>query len=79
MRKRIQKYKKKYKNAKPIVTPIKINKGYKKRKGNEQELICTFIILSPSLSQPIEEILMVNIIKEILMANVSKYELNEYE
>jgi hypothetical protein len=79
MRKRIQKYKKKHKNAKPIVTLIEVNKGHKKRKGNEQELICTLITLSPSPPQPIEEILIVNTIKEILITNISKYELNEYE
>jgi hypothetical protein len=77
MRKRIQEYKEKHKNAKPIVTLIEVNKGYKKRKGNEQEPICTLITLSPL--QPIEEIPMINIIKEILMANDSEHELIEYE
>jgi hypothetical protein len=35
MRKRIQEYKEKHKNAKLIVTPIEVNKGHKRRKGNE--------------------------------------------
>jgi hypothetical protein len=79
MRKRIQEYKEKHKNAKPIATPIEINKGHKKRKNNEQESICTLIILSLSPPQPIKEIPMVNTIKEILMANDSEHELIKYE
>jgi hypothetical protein len=68
MRKRIQEYKEKHKDAKLIATLIEVNKGHKRRKGNEQELICTLITLSPP--QPIEE---------IPMANDSEYELIEYE
>ena len=77
MRKRIQEYKEKHKNAKPIVTLIEVNKGHKKRKGNEQEPICTLITLSPS--QSIEEIPIANTIEKISIVNVSEYELNEYE
>jgi hypothetical protein len=76
MRKRIQKYKEKHKDAKPIATPIKVNKDHKKRKDNEQEPICTLITLS---SQPIKEIPIANTIEEIPMVNVSEYESNEYE
>jgi hypothetical protein len=55
MRKRIQEYNQKRKDAKPIATTIETNKSYKKRKGNDQEPICTLITLPPPrLTEPIE-------------------------
>jgi hypothetical protein len=67
MRKRIQEYKEKHKNAKPIATPIEINKGHKRRKGNESAPICTLIMSPPP--KCIEKIPIANTIEEIPMVN----------
>jgi hypothetical protein len=66
MRKRIQEYKEKHKNAKPIATPIEINKSHKRRKGNESAPICTLIMSPPP--KCIEKIPIANTIEEIPMA-----------